>query len=409
MDEWYETTIGKEVQLQRGFDITKSEQRSGAVPVVSSGGIGSYHDTAVVRGPGVVLGRKGTLGSVFYIDEDFWPHDTTLFVKDFGSSFPRFVYYFFKGMREELLALDVGTSNPALNRNHVHPIAVSWPPRLEQERIANLLGALDDKIALNRRMNHTLETTAAALFRSWFVDFDPVLAKAEGRRAVGVPDWLHDCLPSEFDPGSTEPIPAGWTIEPLSAKVTINEDQLGRDYPHPEIDYVDIASVDRGSLLGTQRVARAKAPSRARRLVKHGDVIWSCVRPNRASYFRVDSPPPEMVVSTGFAVLSPRIIPSSYLYCSVTTPEFIDFLSANAEGSAYPAVRPDVFARAQLLDPGREVLKAFDAVVAPLQSRAAANERENRTLAALRDTLLPQLLSGAIRLRDAERAVGTAI
>ncbi|MBI5746036.1 MAG: restriction endonuclease subunit S [Nitrospirae bacterium] len=96
--EWRDTTIGEQATLQRGIDITKAEQRSGNIPVISSGGISSYHDTAQVRGPGVVLGRKGVVGSVYYIESDYWPHDTTLWVKDFHGNEPRFVYYFFKQM-----------------------------------------------------------------------------------------------------------------------------------------------------------------------------------------------------------------------------------------------------------------------------------------------------------------------
>ena len=142
---WITTTIGAQVLLQRGFDITKAQQRSGTVPVVSSGGVSSYHDTPSANGPGVVLGRKGTLGSVFYLDQDYWPHDTTLWVKDFKGNVPRFVYYFFRSMSAELLALDNATADPALNRNHVHPIEVLWPSRRTQEAIVDVLGVLDEQ------------------------------------------------------------------------------------------------------------------------------------------------------------------------------------------------------------------------------------------------------------------------
>ena len=97
-DGWIQTTIGEQATLQRGIDITKAEQHAGHVPVVSSGGISSYHNTAAVSGPGVILGRKGVVGSVYYIDSDYWPHDTTLWVKDFHGNHPHFVYYFFKSI-----------------------------------------------------------------------------------------------------------------------------------------------------------------------------------------------------------------------------------------------------------------------------------------------------------------------
>jgi type I restriction enzyme, S subunit len=140
---WMHTTIGDQVTLQRGFDITKRQQHPGDIPVVSSGGIKSFHDTAMVQAPGVVLGRKGTLGKVFYLAEDFWPHDTTLWVKKFNGNIPRFVYYFFTHL--DVADLDSGAANPALNRNQVHPIEVHWPPVVRQQAIVDKLASLSEE------------------------------------------------------------------------------------------------------------------------------------------------------------------------------------------------------------------------------------------------------------------------
>jgi len=140
---WKRTIIGDQIMLQRGFDITKDEQNKGDVPVVSSGGIKSFHNKAMVQAPGVVIGRKGTLGKVFYLETDFWPHDTTLWVKDFKGNNPRFVYYFFTGL--DVKRLDSGTANPALNRNLVHPIEVDWPPIPCQKAIVATLDSLSEE------------------------------------------------------------------------------------------------------------------------------------------------------------------------------------------------------------------------------------------------------------------------
>ncbi|BCD96268.1 restriction endonuclease subunit S [Marinagarivorans cellulosilyticus] len=175
--DFFDTTIGEQLTLQRGFDITKKQQIPGDVPVVSSGGIASYHNEAKVEGPGVVLGRKGTLGTVFFIEEDYWPHDTSLWVKDFKGNNPRFVYYFFKSITAIIKKMDVGAANPALNRNHVHPMEVKWPVREVQDYIVEVLAKLDDKIEVNSQTNQTLEQIAQAIFKSWFVDFEPTRAK----------------------------------------------------------------------------------------------------------------------------------------------------------------------------------------------------------------------------------------
>jgi type I restriction enzyme S subunit len=193
---WRDTTIGREMMLQRGFDITRVQQRAGSIPVVSSGGISSFHDTAMVEGPGVVLGRKGVIGSVYFVETDYWPHDTTLWVKDFKGNYPRFVYYFFRGMLDRIASMDVGSANPTLNRNHVHPIEIRWPPLAQQRAIAGVLGALDDKIEQNQRTAQALERLAQTIFRAWFVDFEPVKAKAAGATSFpSMPQPVFDALP----------------------------------------------------------------------------------------------------------------------------------------------------------------------------------------------------------------------
>jgi len=137
--EWQTLPLGEALTFQRGFDITKDEQREGPYPVISSSGPKSTHAEYKVRGPGVVIGRKGSLGTVFYSESDYWPHDTTLWVKDFHGNHPRFAYYFLQTMGFE--RLDAGASNPSLNRNHIHTIPVHWPPLPLQRRIAGILSA----------------------------------------------------------------------------------------------------------------------------------------------------------------------------------------------------------------------------------------------------------------------------
>jgi type I restriction enzyme S subunit len=155
---WMRTTIGEQVMLQRGFDITKDQQKPGSVPVVSSGGVKSFHNAAMAQAPGVVLGRKGTLGKVYYLADPFWPHDTTLWVREFNGNNPRFVYYFFTNL--DVVHLDSGTANPALNRNQVHPIEVDWPPVSQQKSIADKLDSIS---AETQRLESIYRQKLAAL------------------------------------------------------------------------------------------------------------------------------------------------------------------------------------------------------------------------------------------------------
>ena len=174
--EWRTMTLGEVVTLQRGFDLPTTERKVGSYPVIASTGPVGTHNRAIVQAPGVVIGRSGSLGGGQFIKQDFWPLNTTLWVKDFNNNDPRFCYFLLKSL--DLGQFNAGSGVPTLNRNHIHPLPVRVPPLPEQRAIAHILGTLDDKIELNRRMNETLEEMARALFKSWFVDFDPVRAKA---------------------------------------------------------------------------------------------------------------------------------------------------------------------------------------------------------------------------------------
>lgn len=139
-EHWEVVQLGKKIQLQRGVDITKDVQDEGEVPVISSGGISSFHSSAICEGPGVLVGRKGAAGKMHYVESSYWPHDTTLYVSEFRGNNPRFVYY--KLLSMNLETYDTGSANPTLNRNVIHPEKVSWPGSQEQIQISGYLDEL---------------------------------------------------------------------------------------------------------------------------------------------------------------------------------------------------------------------------------------------------------------------------
>jgi len=169
-DGWEETTVGEQITLQRGFDITKKQQNPGNIPVVSSGGIKSFHDTALINAPGVVIGRKGTLGKVYYLNDNFWPHDTTLWVKSFNENLPRFVYYFLKSI--DVKSLDTGTANPALNRKYVHLIQVNWPIASKQitlvEKLDNLSKDIECLVTIYQKKLNSLNELKQSILKKAF-------------------------------------------------------------------------------------------------------------------------------------------------------------------------------------------------------------------------------------------------
>ncbi|HEY9877399.1 MAG TPA: restriction endonuclease subunit S [Leptolyngbyaceae cyanobacterium] len=157
MSEWKEVELGEFLTFQRGFDIVKRDMKEdGLYDVIFSSGFGGKHDEFRVKAPGVIVGRKGTLGSVFYSETDFWPTDTTLWIKDFHENNPRFAYYFLQTLKFE--QYDCGSANPTLNRNHIHTLEIRIPASpQEQASIAAVLSCLDRKIENLRRQNETLE------------------------------------------------------------------------------------------------------------------------------------------------------------------------------------------------------------------------------------------------------------
>jgi hypothetical protein len=167
-DQWTFCTLGDQLLLQRGFDITKKEQRPGPFPVVSSGGVLSKHDAYKCLGPGVVLGRKGSVGKVHWVEENYWPHDTTLYVKDFMGNLPEFIYYFLLAF--PLMDFESSTANPSLNRNRLHPVPVKWPSLQIQVEIVDTVKKMMDYC---ERLNATIETKdelareLAAAVTSW--------------------------------------------------------------------------------------------------------------------------------------------------------------------------------------------------------------------------------------------------
>lgn len=333
-----------------------------------------------------------------------------------------FLYFLLctKEYRHEIVAGATGTTVKHTSPSRILSYEANIPTDLhEQKAIAHILGTLDDKIELNRRMNETLEEMARAIFKSWFVDFDPVRVKADAKAKgtspakalarLGLTPKIAKLFPDAFQPSPLGPIPQGWTVGSIGDISDINSRTLKKNFDHKIIEYVDIASVSMGHLSGATKYELDSAPSRAKRLVKHGDIIWSCVRPNRKSYLLIDNPIENLVVSTGFVVMTPTRIPSSYLYLWTTNGNFVDYLTNNADGSAYPAVRADHFAKASIIIPEQAVLDRFHETVGELQSISAQNERESITLANIRDTLLPKLLSGEIRVKQAKKMVEEAV
>ena len=317
----------------------------------------------------------------------------------------RFLHYWFllAGRNGALEPYFTGTTIQHLTGKAIAELQIPLPPKPEQRAIAHILGTLDDKIELNRRMNKTLEAMARALFKSWFVDFDPVRAKIEGRD-TGLPQDIADLFPDRLVDSEMDEIPEGWCASTLADVALLNPESWSNRNAPDRILYVDLANTKWGYIDDIQIYTWAEAPSRGRRVLRRGDTIVGTVRPGNGSFSLIDRD--GLTGSTGFAVLRPKTATErEIVWCAATSYDAIERLAHLADGGAYPAVRPRAVLDTVVVLPDTRVRLAFSSLAAPLVNRLQENQREARTLAALRDVLLPELIAGEIRVPDAEMAV----
>lgn len=209
-----ETTVGSFCPFTYGKGLPAGRRNTaGSIPVYGSNGIVGWHDEPYTKGPTVIIGRKGTVGAVHYSSTPCWPIDTTFFIEFSDPQDARFTYYLLKTLGLEHMNSD--SAVPGLNRNAAHLRKIPLFEKTYRHAISNILGALDDKIELNRQMCKTLEDTAQAIFKSWFVDFDPVHAKAAGKQPQGMNPEIVALFPDSFDDSEAGQLPKGWKTGPL--------------------------------------------------------------------------------------------------------------------------------------------------------------------------------------------------
>ncbi|WP_072270866.1 restriction endonuclease subunit S [Serratia marcescens] len=415
--------------------FAQKKRKDGDIPIISSSGYSGVHDISMAKGPGVVTGRYGTIGEVFYIPENFWPLNTTLYVEDFKGNSPLFSYYLLQTI--DFHAYSDKAAVPGINRNHVHMASIRVPNSIiAQEKIASILKKLEDKITSNKKINHTLEQIAQALFKSWFVDFEPVKAKIVVLEAGGSledatlatmaaisgkdadalmaferehPEQYAELkstaelFPSAMQNSELGEIPEGWCHGPLSDIATFANGK------------VDVCSLTPETYISTENMLENRAGiSTASSLpsvnsvpeFRCGHVLISNIRPYFKKIWLARFKGGRSADVLAFEALDAVTV--EYLYNLLYQEAFFNFMMLTSKGVKMPRGDKNAIMGWQCVHPDKKISNVFSKAVGEYYSFIEINNAQNKTLTQLRDTLLPKLLSGEITLPDTEQGAREA-
>lgn len=427
LDGWRESTLGKYSPFIYGKDISAGSRcENGSVKIYGSGGLIGFHNEAYVKEPGIIIGRIGTIGSVIYSSDPFWPIGSTFYITDGVGRDLKFTYYLLQTLR--LDQMNAGSAVPRLNKDNAHRIKLNVPPLSEQKAIAHILGSLDDKIELNRRMNVTLEEMAQALFKSWFVDFDPVLDNALVA-GNSIPDEFaeraksrHQALacpranphrqanretaklfPEAFQ--HTEElgwIPKGWEVSTIVARAHLT---MGQSPPsdHYNKEGNGLPFHQGVTNYGKRFPKHEQYSTGGNRYAEKGDILFSV----RAPVGRINISDCSIIIGRGLSALRHKKNYQSFLLYFLK--HVFQKEDSIGSGTIFNSVNKKQLENLPYIAPTDDLAKTFNHIANSLDEKITSNATQTQTLANIRDTLLPKLISGKLRIPDVKKLTEKAL
>lgn len=429
MKDWRPSTWGDEVSLEYGKALRGYQSASGPVRVFGSNGPVGWTDKALAKGPGVILGRKGAYRGVQYSEGDFFVIDTAYYVVPKTDLDMRWLYYAIK--YHKLGEIDDGSPIPSTTRAAVYVRDLEVPPRNVQEDIARVLGSIDDKIELNRQINQTLEEMAQAIFKSWFVDFEPVKAKVEAKVNGQDPERAAMCaisgkteeeldqlppdqlaqlrttaalFPDELTDSELGPIPNGWKLSPLGKQCDILNGHAfkSNDYVNEGIfvfrtkNFSDSGYSER--LPDDVYLPEKFSESHSQFLCEPFDfhVVMVAASIGKTATI-LPHHLPALRNQNMWCFRAKQSFPSK-IFLNHIVSEIVGEVIGWATGSARSFFRKGDFQNQTIILPDFQLLSAFESLVSPMRYQISTNDLESTNLAQIRDTLLPKLLSGEIEI-----------
>lgn len=378
MSEWEQKPLGKFIFFQRGHDLARSEMKQGNIPVAGSNGIIGYHERPTTKAPGLTIGRSGNIGTPRFYKEDFWAHNTVLYVKNFYGNDPLFSYYLL--MNIDFSGFNSGSAVPSLNRNHIHEHLIRTPSLAEQKAIASVLASIDDKIDLLHRQNKTLGSMAEALFKQWFIEGleDKVTYSALGQLIK---------LQSGYAFKSKDFTDAGVyrviKIKNISGNVV-------------DIKETDFLNAKVGDVVAE------------RFHLKTGQVLIAMTGAEIGKLGLIPKNKEKMLLNQRVGLITPQFHGAEYLaYLYLNSEIGQDYIQNAATGSAQPNISTSQIQSCPFPEINIELLKHHAKEIKIYFDKIVDNLGSMETLEKLRDTLLPKLMSGEVRVEYAEKAIAS--
>lgn len=394
---WPSVPVGELVKLIYGKTLTAAERVEGDVPVYGVNGVTGWHDQALGMGPTVILGRvgMGNLG-IEKCNGPFWVTENAYYTEIDESRLDCSYFYYFVKLTG-LNHLKDGSSKPILTRSRFSIVPIPLPPLEEQRAIAHILGSLDDKIEANRRMNETLETTARAIFKSWFVDFDPVHYQSRGETPPGMDAETAALFPDSFEESELGLIPRGWRVGTLgdvaeNPRRSIQPEELPIDTLYVGLEHIPRQSLALGDWGTVEDINSNKYQ------FEEGDILFGKLRP----YFhKVVSAPIGGVCSTDILVIVPQDeVFYGFSLMHLSSEAVVEYATRVSTGTRMPRANWDNLSKYPVIVPPCELLEVFNSIVFPMLNEIMGNIHQSRTLAETRDALLPKLVSGEVRVGE---------
>lgn len=395
--KWKVVKLGDLLNFRRGHDLPKTKMNDGKIPVVGSNGVIGFHDEFTTKAPCLTIGRSGNIGNPCYISKDCWAHNTTLYVDDFKNNNPKYLYYLLKTLN--LGYYGGGSAVPTLNRNHIHPIEVNATlDSDEQKIIADTLSCLDDKIELNNCINNNLEETAKAIFKNWFVDFEP----------------FQD---DEFDDSELGRIPKGWRAGTIAELIS---DTIGGDWGKETEDgnYTEEVICIRGAdIPEIASGKKGKPPLRYilkknldKKALSEGQIIIEISggsptqSTGRAAYITRElvTTAKSPLICTNFcrALSFKKEHHSTFIYSTLKYlyDKDVFFLYENGTTGIKNLDTNNLFSKHLIVLPDDETMVRFKEIFDTIIKYIYQNGDEIDKLATIRDSLLSKLMNGEIRI-----------